>query len=139
MTWPKLTTNCSHNILERSIYNNQESFEYLILYHYFGTQHCPLDFNPYRFLLLLQCFCLYRLQLQQSKQSALIQSEQICSFDLSVLINVVYYNKSLHNSERCSTLLSLFFLCLCVCGTRCFLLFLFVVHKSYYKFIMLGN
>jgi hypothetical protein len=31
-----------------------------------------------------------------------------------VLINVVYYNKSLHNSERCSTLLSHFFVFVCV-------------------------
>lgn len=34
---------------------------------------CSLGFNLYRFLLLLQCFCLYELQLQQSKQPALVQ------------------------------------------------------------------
>jgi hypothetical protein len=35
---------------------------------------CSLGFNPYRLLLFLQYFCLYRLQLQQYKQLALICS-----------------------------------------------------------------
>lgn len=35
-----------------------------------------IGFNPYRFLLLVQCFCLYRLQQQQSKQLNIIRSKR---------------------------------------------------------------
>jgi hypothetical protein len=50
-----------------------------------------LSFQNFVFLLFLQCFCLYGLQLQQSKQSALIQSEQIVEQICSTILSHFFF------------------------------------------------
>lgn len=45
---------------------------------------CSLVFNSQRFLLLLQYFCLYRLQLQTSKQPALIRSDFVKKKEIDI-------------------------------------------------------